>query len=171
MQSIAKRLIILYMKKTNPVRKTKACLSPACPGSRADTAKTLFNEGFNCAQSLLVACGVDLGVTRSTALKIASTFGGGIGKTGETCGAVTGALMVIGLKYGSTNPKDKKTKAKIHRLVNKFIVKFKSCNKKHSTLCRELIEIDTNLSGRTKIVKKKCLEYIKDSAEIIEQII
>jgi C_GCAxxG_C_C family probable redox protein len=72
--------------------------------TRIKAANELFNRGYNCAQALLATFGVDLGLNRDMELKIASPFGGGISHMGETCGAVTGALMIIGLKYGMTEP-------------------------------------------------------------------
>ena len=67
--------------------------------SNVETALTCFKEGHSCAQAIVVVYGPKLGLDRESALKIASTFCGGLGMTGETCGAVTGALMVLGLKY------------------------------------------------------------------------
>ncbi|MDD2550794.1 MAG: C-GCAxxG-C-C family protein, partial [Bacteroidales bacterium] len=65
-------------------------------------ALELFKSGFNCSQAVLAAFSEECGISRETALKIACPFGGGIGGYGRTCGALTGGLMVIGLKYGAT---------------------------------------------------------------------
>ena len=78
--------------------------------SKIDTAVSGFKEGFNCAQSVLSAFSEELGLTRETALKIACPFGGGMARQAETCGAVTGAFMVIGLKYGQASKADKASK-------------------------------------------------------------
>ncbi|MFZ5631777.1 MAG: C-GCAxxG-C-C family protein [Bacillota bacterium] len=66
-----------------------------------ELAVSSFQEGALCSQALFSTCAVKLGLDRETAMKIATPFGGGMARLGETCGAVTGALMVIGLKYGN----------------------------------------------------------------------
>ena len=70
------------------------------------TAEATFREGFNCAQAVLSACGPRFGIGRELALRIAAGFGGGMGTMGRTCGAVTGAFMVIGLARGASDPGD-----------------------------------------------------------------
>lgn len=143
---------------------------------RIKIAESLFEQGVNCAQSLLAVYSIELGLNRETALKIASAFGGGIGRMGETCGAVTGAFMIIGLKYGMTDLEDKKAKTKTYELAEQFIKKFKSCNSSNSIMCRELIGFDISsekeLSLHAKeIIKLKCPKFIRDAAEIIEEIL
>lgn len=142
--------------------------------SKIDTAALLFKEGFNCAQSLLTVYGVELGLSRDTALKIGNAFGGGIGKMGETCGAVTGAFMIIGLKYGTADIKDKRAKRKLYGLVEKFVKRFRSLN--NTIICRELLGFDIGSSKNLnpdfdRIFNKQCPKYIQDAAEIIEEII
>lgn len=141
---------------------------------KIETATSLFKEGFNCAQSLLAAYGTELGLNREVALKIGSAFGGGIGRLGETCGFVTGALMIIGLKYGMTDAKNKKSKIKTYEVVENFINKFKSRN--NSITCRELVGFDmssfkTLSPDLSKIVMERCPKLLRDSAEIIDKIL
>jgi len=136
--------------------------------NEAATAMSLFKKGVNCTQSLLVTHGTELGIDRKTAFRIASAFGGGMGDTGETCGAVTGAFMIIGLKYGATDAENKKARLKVRKLVGKFIEKFKSRN--DSILCRELLGSDIRSSGSGKIAKEKCPKYVKDAIELIEEL-
>ncbi|MHC4258915.1 MAG: C-GCAxxG-C-C family protein, partial [Planctomycetota bacterium] len=71
-----------------------------------DHAVALFKEGLNCSQAVFSVYSEQMGLDNKTAAKIASGFGGGM-RMGETCGVVTGAFMVIGLEYGSGDPKDK----------------------------------------------------------------
>jgi len=111
---------------------------------------------------------------REVSLKIGSTFGGGIGRMGETCGAVISALMIIGLKYGITDAKDKKAKAEVYKQVGRLIERFKARN--NSIICRELLGIDRDSIKRLdpslkRVIKKQCPKYIQDSAEIIEEIL
>ena len=141
--------------------------------SRVEIATSLFKKGYNCSQALLVSYGIEFGLNRKTAMKIASAFGGGMGRMGETCGAVTGALMIIGLRYGKPRL-DKNAKTKTYELTRKFVKKFKARN--NSIVCRELIGMDISsnreLSQSTeKIIKTKCPWYVQDAAEIIEEII
>ncbi len=141
---------------------------------KIETATSLFKEGFNCAQALLAAYSPELGLNREIALKIGSAFGGGIGRLGKTCGVVTGALMIIGLKYGMTDAKNKKSKMKTYEVVENFINKFKSRN--NSITCRELLGFDmsslkTLSPDLSKIVMERCPKFLKDSAEIIDKIL
>lgn len=136
---------------------------------------SLFKQGLNCAQALLGVYGIELGLKRETALKIASAFGGGIGRMGETCGAVTGALMIIGLKHGMAKP-DKKAKIKTYEFVEKFLKKFKARNNSNSIVCRELLGIDISSyralePDLSKVIKDKCPKYVKNAAEIIEELL
>ena len=141
---------------------------------KIETAKSLFKQGFNCSQALFGAYSIKLGLKQETAFKIASAFGGGIGRMGETCGAVTGAFMIIGLKYGMTDAKNKKSKMKTYEVVEKFINKFKSRN--NSITCRELLGFDmssfkTLSPDLSKIVMERCPKLLRDSAEIIDEIL
>lgn len=106
-----------------------------------------------------------------TALKIGNAFGGGIGKTGQTCGAVTGAVMVISLKYGTVDADDKDSKEKAYNLTGKFMREFEIRNK--SSQCRDLIGFDISddsYPDKGKIIMEKCPAFLKDAAEIIEDI-
>jgi len=135
---------------------------------RVEDAASLFGKGFNCTQSVLTAYGTELGLNKEIALKIASAFGGGMGLMGGTCGAVTGAFMVIGLKHGATEP-HREAEMKTYKLVEKFVNKFKSRN--NSILCKELLGFDIASPTARKIAKKKCPKYVRDAAEIIKEIL
>ncbi|MHA2216743.1 MAG: C-GCAxxG-C-C family protein [Candidatus Hodarchaeales archaeon] len=74
--------------------------------NRLERVKSSFAQRDNCAQAIISVYGEYLGADHDTCLKIASVFGGGINRTGNMCGAVTGALMVIGLKYGDIETKE-----------------------------------------------------------------
>lgn len=93
---------------------------------------------------------------------------------GETCGVVTGAFMVIGLKYGKTRFEDEQTKEKVYSLVKELVDKFKSRN--GSIICRELLGCDISTPEGMKLAKEKnlfttlCPKLVQDAAEIIEQI-
>lgn len=141
--------------------------------SRVEQAVSCFKEGFSCSQALLSIYGVEFGLDRETALKVSGAFGGGMGRMGETCGAVTGAFMVIGLKYGNTRVDDRQAKEKTYSLVKEFVEKFKSRN--GSIACRELLGCDISTPEGMEIAKEKnlfatlCPKLVSDAAEIIEQ--
>jgi C_GCAxxG_C_C family probable redox protein len=75
--------------------------------TKTDVAVEKFLSGYNCAQSVLFAYGPDLGLEAETALKLATGLGGGLGRRGEVCGAVTGGILALGLKFGRGNNADK----------------------------------------------------------------
>jgi C_GCAxxG_C_C family probable redox protein len=83
----------------------------------AERAAELYASGFSCSQAVFAAFSEALGLEPMNALKIAQPFGGGIAGTGSTCGAVTGALLVIGLKHGRVRPEDLAAKEKTYALV------------------------------------------------------
>ena len=73
-------------------------------------AKSRFENGYACSQAVLSTLSPELGLDENTAFKVASAFGGGMVRHGEVCGAVTGALMALGLKYGSNNEDEEDAK-------------------------------------------------------------
>jgi len=143
--------------------------------SRAEDAVSCFNEGFMCSQAILSAYAGQFGIDRENALRVSAAFGGGMGRMGEICGAVTGAFMVIGLKYGRIMVKDTKSHEKTNRLVREFVDKFKSLN--GSIVCRELLGCDLSTpDGQKTFVDKKlrdtlCTRLVRDAAEIVEQLL
>ncbi|MBW8331079.1 MAG: C-GCAxxG-C-C family protein [Prolixibacteraceae bacterium] len=82
-----------------------------------DKAVALFDEGYACSQSVLLTFASQFDLDEKTAKLISSTFGGGMGRLREKCGAVTGGFMVLGLKFGNENPKDMETKLAAYRKV------------------------------------------------------
>ncbi|GBE05635.1 putative redox-active protein [bacterium BMS3Abin10] len=136
---------------------------------KADSAVSLFKKGLNCAQSLLLVYGTELGMDNETALRIATAFGSGMGKMGETCGAVTGAFMIIGLRHGTAHSKDRRSKSRTYELVERFVEKFKARN--NTIVCRELVGADMGTPGVGRIIMQKCPKYVHDSAELIEEIL
>ena len=101
---------------------------------RKKDALKLFHEGYNCAQAILAAYEDMFGLERKHAFRICAPFGGGIANTGDTCGAVSGALMVIGLRYGSDKPAKWYKRERLYRTSKKFMKRFieaygsKNCN-------------------------------------------
>ncbi len=124
---------------------------------------------------MLSTYGERFGLDRETALKVAGAFGGGMARMGETCGAVTGAFMVIGLKHGKTMAGDDGAREKTYEIVNRFVGKFKARNK--SIVCRELLGHDLSTTEGIKAVAEKnlfmtlCPRFVQTSVEILEGIL
>jgi len=139
--------------------------------SKVEDALSYFDAGFNCSQSVLAAYCEDFGLDLETALLVASGFGAGMGRLQETCGAVTGAFMVIGLKYGFNQKEDKAGKERAYAMVQKFAALFEERNK--TIKCIDLIGEDMRHGDLMKAmgrVKEVCPKLVKDAAEILETI-
>lgn len=140
--------------------------------NKQQTASHHFSTGKNCAQSVLLAFAEELKISEEQAFKMASGFGGGIAKNGHVCGAVAGAIMVIGMKYGYGETPDEANSATYIKL-NEFLDKFKKVN--GSIMCRDLIDgLDLNDPDDREEWKKRnlhdvtCLPVVTSSVEIIE---
>jgi C_GCAxxG_C_C family probable redox protein len=126
---------------------------------------------FNCAQTVFSLFAPELGIDEKTALKIASGFGGGMA-CAETCGAVTGAYMVIGMKHGhSTSNPDDKAKTKI--LIRRFNEKFKQAH--GSLICKQLTGFDISTpegsaaAHEEGVFDSKCPVFLKTACKILEE--
>lgn len=143
--------------------------------NEVEKAVSCFGQGFMCSQALLSAYAEQFGVDRETALKVSAAFGGGMGRMGEICGAVTGAFMVIGLKYGRIEIRDTVSHEKTTGLVQAFSERFKSLN--GSIICRELLGCDLGTEEGQKIfVDKKlrdtlCIKFVRDAATIVRDLL
>ena len=143
--------------------------------SRKEKAKELFKSGYNCSQSVLGVFCEELGLDFSTAMKISSSFGGGMGRMREVCGAVSGMFMAAGLLYSSAEPSSQ-NKANQYKIVQELAEEFKKQN--GSIICRELLEgIEKSKSPipseRTENYYKKrpCVDLVCDAVEILEKFI
>jgi C_GCAxxG_C_C family probable redox protein len=143
--------------------------------SKAEEADNQFEKGYSCAPSVLSTYSEQFGLEEELALKIACGFGGGIGRTGRTCGAVTGAVMVIGLKHGQADVTDEESRQETHELVKEFIDKFTALH--GSVECRELIGYDLSnpaefeLARASSDVQRKCHGFVHDAACILEDVL
>lgn len=104
---------------------------------RALRARELFESGWNCAQSLLLAFAEDAGLDEKTAARLASSFGGGMGRLREVCGALSASFMVLGLVYGGYPPCDSEQKAAHYKRVQELAASFRE--RRGTLLCRELL--------------------------------
>jgi C_GCAxxG_C_C family probable redox protein len=140
----------------------------------SDYALSLFKEGFNCSQSVFTPFAEKLGIEKETALKLSCGFGAGMAYFQETCGAVTGAYMALGLKYGKSKSDENDLRDKTYSLIQDFTSNF--IDKHHTTNCRKLINCDLNTDEGKKyfyqndIKMKFCAECVKDAVTIVEKI-
>ena len=138
-----------------------------------DVALSRLAEGFNCSQAVFSSYAD--GIDEETALKIASGFGGGMGRMAGTCGAVTGAFMVLGLRFGGITP-DQEAKERIYEEVREFANRFKARN--GSLLRRDLLNLrreappkDTKPLRESGLFATSCPKYLRDAAEILEEML
>lgn len=143
---------------------------------RTENARKLFYEGYNCSQAVFASYADLFGIDQKTALTLSAGFGGGCGRQRELCGAVSGAVMIIGLKYGSADGADKNEKKRCYEKVREFTDEFKKTNP--SIVCRELLAGTGADSGsepeersQQYYKKRPCAQIVEDSAMALENTI
>jgi C_GCAxxG_C_C family probable redox protein len=142
--------------------------------AKSEEAVERFKKGFNCSQAVFGTFSEQFGLDCDTACKVATGFGGGM-RMGSTCGAVTGAFMVLGLKYGNTTVKDKEGKANTYKKIEEFTNRYK--NRNNSVICRELIGCDICTPEGMKEAQDKglfssiCPRIVQDATEILEEML
>lgn len=135
----------------------------------------MFGQGFNCAQAVLACSGEWFGLDRELAVRLARGLGGGIGNSGHVCGAVSGAVMVIGLATSGPNQTDPQLKQKTAARVRDFLARFKQRNK--SILCRDLTGCDLSTPEGMQEARQKgvfdsvCPNAIRDAVQILGEIV
>ena len=141
---------------------------------RAAQAGALFDRGYNCAQSVACAFADLTGLPEENLAKMASSFGGGIGRLRETCGAVSGMALVLGMLAGYSDPGDSAAKSAHYARVQRAVRAFAAEN--GSLICRELLGLDQPegspvASPRTETYYKKrpCVEMVGLAADLLEQ--
>ena len=136
--------------------------------SHSEKAVALFKSGYNCAQAVFVAFSDVTGLDEKTALMLSSSFGGGMGRMREVCGAVSGMFMVAGQLYGYASPTDNVAKKEHYALIQRMAAKFREEN--GSIICRELLGIDSDGATPTKrtdeFYKKRCNIIIENTSDL-----
>jgi len=133
-----------------------------------------FEKGFNCSQAVLSSYSKQFDLNCEKAYKVATGFGGGM-RMGDICGAVTGAYMVLGLKYGNVTAEDQEEKAKTYEKVEEYTKRFKARN--DSVICKDLLGCDVGTAQGRKEAQDKglytsiCPRLVQDAAEILEQVL
>ena len=144
--------------------------------TRREMAMNNFKSGYNCSQSIVLAFEDMLPIDKTLLSKMASSFGGGMGRLREVCGSVSGMFMVAGFLYGYDGPETGQIKADHYARIQELARRFEE---KHGTIvCREMLGLSVHHDvptpeARTKEYYKKrpCAEIIGDAAEILEQYI
>ncbi|MGD0708031.1 MAG: C-GCAxxG-C-C family protein [Anaerolineaceae bacterium] len=133
------------------------------------------DAGCNCAQAVFATFADQFGITEPQALKLAASFGGGMGRSGEVCGAVTGALIVLGLNYGASTPTDRESKLLAYRKASEFMEEFR--RRQGEIHCRALLGMDISTeegwqqareTNRFNIV---CTPLIESAVTILQEMI
>ena len=138
---------------------------------RVERAKELFRQGFNCSQAVVAACADIYGLDEQTALRVAASFGGGIGRMRQTCGAACGMFLLAGLENGSPISGDAEGKKNNYAFVQDLAAKFKEENT--SLICAELLGIaprpqEPTPEARTEAYYKKrpCADMVASAVKI-----
>ncbi|MBQ6407800.1 MAG: C_GCAxxG_C_C family protein [Butyrivibrio sp.] len=144
--------------------------------TRREMAMANFYEGYNCSQSIVLAFADLIPIEKSTLLRMASSFGGGMGRLREVCGSVTGMFMIAGILYGYDGPETGQVKADHYARIQELARRFEETH--GSIVCREMLGLSVRHDvpvpeARTQEYYKKrpCPEIIGDAADLLEQYI
>ncbi|ACL17827.1 C-GCAxxG-C-C family protein [Methanosphaerula palustris] len=143
--------------------------------AKADEAVTSFKRGFSCSQAVLSCYSEELGLDRDVANRVACGFGGGIARMGNICGAVAGAIMVIGMKRGTTRPDDTAARERTYALVQQFIRDYTTKN--GSIACPDLLGHDMadpvqfKEALEKKVAARICPGLVEDAVTVLERIL
>lgn len=146
------------------------------PGHFSEKANRLFRSGYNCAQSVFLAFEELYSIDHDTAMRLSSSFGGGMGRLREVCGAVSAIFMVAGLLYGYSDVSNPDLKPEHYARIQALAASFRE--QTGTIICRELLELDHKIDppapeARTPeyYQKRPCPGYCALAAEILEQYI
>ena len=141
-----------------------------------DLAVERFGQGYSCSQAVFSACAERRGVDRDLALRVAAGFGGGLGRTAQTCGCVTGAIMAIGLAQRGVGPEENRAeKEKTYQAVQRFLREFAGRN--GSTVCLDLLGCDISTpegheqARQNGLFRSRCGPLVRDAVELAESIL
>jgi C_GCAxxG_C_C family probable redox protein len=161
--------------KRNSVRNSETNLKIISNMKKQAEALDYFKNKFNCSQAVFTVFGKEYGLSEDDCLRISCAFGGGMGRQQHTCGAVTGALMAIGLKYGKARNDPEEKKMETYLKTQEFFKRFEQLN--GSISCKVLLDgLDMNNPDDHKIIMErklfdiKCEKYVADAVEIAEKI-
>lgn len=141
-----------------------------------DRAVVRFQQGYSCSQSVFSTLAEPRGMSPDLAFRIGAGFGGGIARSGQTCGCIVGAIMAIGLEQRSVSPEENDAeKEKTYELARRFLREFADRN--GSTVCRDLLgcDIDTaeglKYARENKLFQIRCVKLVRDAIEIATDVV
>lgn len=143
--------------------------------TKVEEAIECFSGNCNCCQSIIMTYGPQLGLEKDVGIRLGTGFAGGLARHGEVCGAVSGAIMVIGLASGMKDKNDMESRDKTYELVNEFINMFleKNC----FITCGKLLGCDLGTPEGRAFAKDQglfdtlCPNFVRDAAEILQNLI
>jgi len=148
-------------------------LSEAKLKTISERAAKHFETEFNCAESVLMSLAESIGVRSELIPKIATPFGGGIGRRGSVCGALTGAVIAIGLKLGRSEAEDTRSRDESYEKALELLERFEK--EFGSVLCYDLIKLDFTTPEGRKMIKavrlEKCINFVRAAARNAAQLI
>jgi C_GCAxxG_C_C family probable redox protein len=142
--------------------------------SKAAQAVTVFAQGYNCSQAMLMVHGPEYGLAPDLAMRLATALGIGCSR-GEQCGAVTGALLVIGLKNGGGGPDGAEDKAFTYHLSREFVRRFTA--RRGTVTCRDMLGVDPSTAEGLRQARSEgrftaiCHGVITDAAEVLQEVL
>jgi C_GCAxxG_C_C family probable redox protein len=142
--------------------------------TRSDDAIQIFAQGFNCCQAIIATYGPAHGLDRITALRVGGAIGGGMGRTGRTCGAVSGALMTIGLAHAKTTTEGGRPNDKAYELAAEFIRRFQALH--NTTDCQDLLGVNIGTAAgmeqarQAGFFRTRCPAFVRSAAQILEEL-
>jgi C_GCAxxG_C_C family probable redox protein len=143
--------------------------------TKAEDAVALFQQGFNCTQSILSVFAPDFGLDQNMASRISQGFGAGMGRTDNICGSLSAAIMVIGLRYGGIRPDDTAAKEKTYAVVREFLQEFKTLH--GSVACTDLLGYNLSdpkqfADAKThQVAIERCPVFIRAAVELVEKVV
>jgi C_GCAxxG_C_C family probable redox protein len=140
-----------------------------------ERAQALFRRGFSCSQAVVAAFAAEHGLDEEIALRLAQGFGGGIARRADWCGALTGAILIIGLKHGRVRPEDEAARERTYALVRDLLARFTA---RHGQVrCRGLLGCDIGTpegqkqASEGRLHETKCETFVRDAAAILDEIL
>ena len=140
---------------------------------KKEEAISFFNNGCNCSQAVVMPYAEELNIDHEIVERISVAFGGGMSKQGKTCGCLSGALMVIGLRYGTDSAKEIEKRINSYNKGKDMVVKFKETF--GAIDCKDLIKLDLDNSKdmekaqRQKVFENRCSKLVGETVEILEE--
>ena len=142
--------------------------------NKSEQAMNYFENGCNCSQAVLMAYAEELDIDKDIVQRVAVTFGGGMSKAGKTCGCLSGALMVLGMKYGVKSAEIISKRIESYKQGGKFIKLFNE--KFGATDCKDLIKLDLNNKSDMEKAQKnvfgsRCKSMVGSTVELLEEVL